>query len=235
MKWRFALWMMLAAVPAAAQTEEAVHAALYLTGAASPEELDDSLLEELEALQGRPDAEVQEERNALERRWLDDNPEATVRDLARWNTREGLRTLMETPLLSAFLYLQGDLGAFLPEASQLCELFGVTTGNVGTLSVLHREGLFAAARHYFGDDYGAVPWLLFASGWMFFFLLMLGQAIWVSLWRPVPWLWIFALVGFAQLAVVCLSNPRYLFPAIPLFLILILAANDDIAPARERR
>ena len=45
---------MLATVPAAAQTEEAVRAALYLTGADSPEELDDRLLEELEALQGRP-------------------------------------------------------------------------------------------------------------------------------------------------------------------------------------
>lgn len=185
--------------------------------------------------EGRPDAEVQIERNAIENRWIDEHPEATYGDLARWNTREGLRTLMETPLLSAFLYLQGDLGAFLPEASQLCELFGITTGNVGTLSVLHQEGFFAAARHYFGTEYGAVPWLLFASGWMLFFLLMLGQAIWVSLWRPVPWLWIFALVGFAQLAVVCLSNPRYLFPTIPLFLILILAANDDIAPPRERR
>jgi hypothetical protein len=54
MKWRFVLWMMLATVPAAAQTEEAVRAALYLTGADSPEELDDRLLEELEALQGRP-------------------------------------------------------------------------------------------------------------------------------------------------------------------------------------
>ena len=54
MKWRFVLWMLLAAVPAAAQTEEAIKAALYLTGADSPEELDDRLLEELEALQGRP-------------------------------------------------------------------------------------------------------------------------------------------------------------------------------------
>ena len=54
MKWRFVLWMMLAAIPAAAQTEEAVKAALYLTGADAPEELDDRLLEELEALQGRP-------------------------------------------------------------------------------------------------------------------------------------------------------------------------------------
>lgn len=54
MKRRFVLWMLLAAVPAAAQTEEAVRAALYLTGADEPEQLDDRLLEELEALQDRP-------------------------------------------------------------------------------------------------------------------------------------------------------------------------------------
>lgn len=54
MKWGFVLGMLLAAVPVAAQTEEAVRAALYLTGADTPEQLDDRLLEELEALQDRP-------------------------------------------------------------------------------------------------------------------------------------------------------------------------------------
>lgn len=44
----------LAAVPAVAQSDEAVRAALYLTGADSPEELDDRLLEELESFRSRP-------------------------------------------------------------------------------------------------------------------------------------------------------------------------------------
>ena len=47
--------MSLLSVSAAwAQSEEAVRAALYLTGADSPEELDDRLLEELESFRTRP-------------------------------------------------------------------------------------------------------------------------------------------------------------------------------------
>ena len=40
------LLMLLAAAPAAAQTDEVVRAALYLTGADSPEELDDRLVDD---------------------------------------------------------------------------------------------------------------------------------------------------------------------------------------------
>ena len=46
--------LFLAAVPAVAQSDETVRAALYLTGADSPEELDDRLLEELESFRSRP-------------------------------------------------------------------------------------------------------------------------------------------------------------------------------------
>ena len=46
--------LLVAAFPAAAQTEETLRAALYLTGADSAEELDESLLEELEGYRHRP-------------------------------------------------------------------------------------------------------------------------------------------------------------------------------------
>ena len=46
--------LLLAAIPAAAQREEAVRAALYVTGAADPEELDGQIVGELEALLERP-------------------------------------------------------------------------------------------------------------------------------------------------------------------------------------
>ena len=55
MKIGFVLGILLAAVfPAAAQTEETVRAALYLTGADSAEQLDETLLEELEGYRHRP-------------------------------------------------------------------------------------------------------------------------------------------------------------------------------------
>ncbi len=48
------LVFLLAAAPAAAQTDEVVRAALYLTGADSPEALDDRLVDELESFRNRP-------------------------------------------------------------------------------------------------------------------------------------------------------------------------------------
>ena len=48
------LLILLFAAPAAAQTDEVVRAALYLTGADSPEELDDRLVDELESFRNRP-------------------------------------------------------------------------------------------------------------------------------------------------------------------------------------
>ena len=54
MKRRLVLLFLLAAGPAAAQTDEVVRAALYLTGADSPEALDDRLIDELESFRSRP-------------------------------------------------------------------------------------------------------------------------------------------------------------------------------------
>ena len=54
MKRRIVLLVLLAAWPAAAQPDEVVRAALYLTGADSPEALDDRLVEELESFRNHP-------------------------------------------------------------------------------------------------------------------------------------------------------------------------------------
>ena len=54
MRRRIVLLVLLAAWPAAAQTDELVRAALSLTGADSPEALDDRLVDELESFRSRP-------------------------------------------------------------------------------------------------------------------------------------------------------------------------------------
>ena len=54
MKRRLVLLFLLATAPAAAQTDEVVRAALYLTGADSPESLDERLVDELESFRIRP-------------------------------------------------------------------------------------------------------------------------------------------------------------------------------------
>ena len=54
MKSGIVLLILLAAWPAAAQTDDVVRAALYLTGADSPEALDDRLIDELESFRSHP-------------------------------------------------------------------------------------------------------------------------------------------------------------------------------------
>ena len=54
MKRRLVLLLTLATLPAAAQTDEVVRAALYLTGADSPEALDDRFVDELESFRNHP-------------------------------------------------------------------------------------------------------------------------------------------------------------------------------------
>ena len=53
-RWSIVLLVLLAARPAAAQTDEVVRAALYLTGADGPEALDDRLVDELETFRNHP-------------------------------------------------------------------------------------------------------------------------------------------------------------------------------------
>ena len=54
MKRRIVLLFLLAAAPAAAQTDEVIRAALYLTGADGPEALDDRFVDELESFRNHP-------------------------------------------------------------------------------------------------------------------------------------------------------------------------------------
>jgi hypothetical protein len=49
----------------------------------------------------------------------------------------------------ARLHLWGSLGVFLPAATDVLEVAGITAGNRNTLEVLRMRGLFAAAEHYF--------------------------------------------------------------------------------------
>jgi len=65
---------------------------------------------------------------------------------------EALRIIGSHPCLYAEIHLKGDLGVLLPGATDILELTGLTEGNRGTIDVLHREGLAAAVRHYFGGN-----------------------------------------------------------------------------------
>lgn len=69
------------------------------------------------------------------------------------------------PLAAFRLFLRPAI--LLPDAATFLELLGITTGGRGTLDVMNREGLAAAAAHYFRGNYGPLlllfPLLLLAT------------------------------------------------------------------------
>jgi len=67
----------------------------------------------------------------------------------RW---EGLAIMAAHPVSYAAVHLRTTLNVFLPAATDVLEVAGVTSGGKGTLGVLRREGLPAAVRHYFGGS-----------------------------------------------------------------------------------
>jgi 4-amino-4-deoxy-L-arabinose transferase-like glycosyltransferase len=66
--------------------------------------------------------------------------------------------LRRQPLRLAAVHLRSDVNALMPAVTKLLELVGATQGGRGTLSVLHRAGVVAAVRHYFGGK-TALLWL----------------------------------------------------------------------------
>ena len=80
--------------------------------------------------------------------------------LARERKRIALRVIRDHPATYAGIHLRGCLGFWLPGATDVLETAGLTRGQRGTLEVLNRKGVVAAARYYFAGQpaaWSAVP------------------------------------------------------------------------------
>jgi len=151
---------------------------------------------------------------------------------AYFRLKLALRSIGQRPWLYAKTHLKGCLGFFLPGATDVLEVYGITTGGRGTLDVLHKEGPLAAWRHYFEDN---VPAMVFvaATG-----VLLLGQYLGVVLCvvrrlsRSVPAeAWLLAVVVIvAALLPGPYGLPRYRIPVEP-----ILAVSAALGFTRSRR
>jgi len=94
----------------------------------------------------------EEVESELERRNLASNQKER---LAYYNTKAREIIL---PNISTYLYIHflQSLNTFLPHINDALELFDLTQGQRGTLSVLNQKGIFAAVDYYLGGRY----WLL---------------------------------------------------------------------------
>jgi hypothetical protein len=116
------------------------------------------------------------------------------------------------------IHLRGDLAFWLPGAPDALEVLGYTSGGKGTLDVLHRQGLVAAAKHYFGDNTTAMA---LAGVMVVIFLIRCIGVVLCGLWRLRPrmsaggWLCLL-LVLTAWLLPGPANHPRFRVPVEPI-------------------
>jgi len=70
-------------------------------------------------------------------------------DARQWQ-KEGLAIIGAHPFKYAWLHLRTTMNTFLPAATDVLEVCGVTSGGKGTLKVIREQGIVAGVRHYFG-------------------------------------------------------------------------------------
>jgi hypothetical protein len=151
------------------------------------------------------------------------NPNApcylTPGGLARYRRDKALKIIAAHPWDFVDIHMRGNVAFWLPGATEALEVLGYTSGNRGTLDVLHREGLIAATKHYFGDNTAAMT----LAGVMAVILLVryVGVAL-CALWRFRPrrmraagWLCLL-LVLTAWLLPGPANHPRFRVPVEPI-------------------
>ena len=109
---------------------------------------------------------------------------------------------------------------FMPDAPTLLECFGVTSSDRGTMGVLKKDGIFAAVRHYFGENYLSI--LLFLIPLlipvMFLYLAFAGKLIKDLITWKSSYFEILLFLAFAEYYLFLpgsITAPRYQLPALP--------------------
>jgi len=156
---------------------------------------------------------------------------------ARQRRTAVMRTMADNPGAYIRIHLTGCGSFFLPAAGDVLEIAGVTTGQKGTLDVLHEEGFSAALRHYFGGK----TWAIWLCGPMLAILVAkymlaveclcrrLSAGMGASAWLMVLVFVVFALSGGPA------STPRFRVPVEPILSVAAAAGIVTITDRLKRR
>jgi hypothetical protein len=142
----------------------------------------------------------------------------TAGGTARYRWDKAREIILAHPWDFLDIHLRGDLAFWLPDATEALEVLGYTSGGKGTLDVLHRRGLVAAAKHYFGDNTTAVA---LAGVMVVILLVRYAGIVLCGLWRLRPhmtaagWLCLL-LVLTAWLLPGPANHPRFRVPVEPI-------------------
>ena len=152
---------------------------------------------------------------------------------ARFRRDRAIEIISEQPLTYAALHVKQSATALLPGATDVLEVAGVTTGQKGTLRVLHERGLWAAVRFYFADRPAAA---IFAVPMVLILLVRYVGVIVAGAGRirqrmtSVGWMLV-AMVLISLLAGGPASTPRFRLPIEP---ILSIGAAPGLAAIRAK-
>ncbi len=167
------------------------------------------------------------------RRRLAERVQADLQAQAAIYRDEAWRVLRAHPGTWAWVHLRGSLGALLPGITDAMEVAGLTAGQRGTLAVLQQEGLWAAARHYFGGRWGLVvlagPFALMLLGRYVLAIVAMVRGAGRGV-RAECWL-LLAVAGVLLLAGGPASTPRFRVPSAGL---ISLAAAVGLFPPKQR-
>ena len=146
------------------------------------------------------------------------DPYLTPGGLARYRWDKARSIILAHPWEFLDIHMRGNVAFWLPGAPDALEVLGYTSGGKGTLDVLHRQGLVAAAKHYFGDNIIAMA----LAGVMGVLLLVrYAGVVLCGLWRLRPrmsaggWLCVL-LVLTAWLLPGPANHPRFRVPVEPI-------------------
>jgi 4-amino-4-deoxy-L-arabinose transferase-like glycosyltransferase len=150
---------------------------------------------------------------------------------AVWVQRQlGRAILLSYPATFLHVHSATSLNSLLPAGTGLLEMLGVTSGNRGTLSVLHTAGLWAAAKYYFGSNITAM--LLMVPDLVFLVIQYLACSAYALTqlglrglnWGPAGWLIVLTILAFVLVGGPA-AVPRFRLPVEPL---LNLAAGAGL-------
>ncbi len=91
-------------------------------------------------------------------------------EIIRYKTGRVHDLIMEHPWVYLKLHVAGLRAVWMPAAPDMLEVLGATVGGRGTLEILWRDGLVAAARYYFHDRMWAI-WIFVPAAILVFFKL----------------------------------------------------------------
>jgi 4-amino-4-deoxy-L-arabinose transferase-like glycosyltransferase len=135
--------------------------------------------------------------------------------------RQGRQIILAHPLAYARMHLRTTLNVFLPAATDVLEVAGLTSGNKGTLAVLRKDGLRAASEHYFAGNgwaiWLALPMALICAGRILLGLIGLAAGA----FRPTRlWALLAVIVLYFVLSPGPVAHARFRVPIEPVFSLL---------------